>query len=115
LKTDERVFALLDEACNKTCHTRSWRKDAESKGLAFGELVGEPRHYKGVGSRTTSGKRRIPLILRLTKASLKRGDQARLIFGDLSSNEFAEGTQPCLVSLNAQSTLGLIKDTRAGT
>ena len=31
LDTDERVFAILDEGCNSTCHARTWgRKGTEA-------------------------------------------------------------------------------------
>ena len=29
LSRDERIFALLDEGCNRTCHTPAWSRHAE--------------------------------------------------------------------------------------
>jgi hypothetical protein len=62
---DKRVFALLDEGCNRTCHTPGFAKHAEKvfgpMGLSLGELEGEPKSYKGLGSASTVGRRSIPV------------------------------------------------------
>ena len=46
-KNDDRVFAILDEACNRSCHTKRWADHAarafERKGIPFGPLGGEKR------------------------------------------------------------------------
>ena len=32
-RTDPRVFAFLDECCNRTCHPHSWYKHAYKRGM----------------------------------------------------------------------------------
>ena len=51
LKTDPRVFAVLDDGCNRTCHTPAlidhMRAVLESEGKELSPLVGEAKHYSG--------------------------------------------------------------------
>ena len=56
IKIDYRCFAYLDECCNKSCHSKSWRKDCVNKGMLFGGLEGEPRKFKGLGGASTLGR-----------------------------------------------------------
>ena len=53
LKTDPRVFAVLDDGCNCTCHTPAFidhmRAVLESDGKELSPLVGEARQYTGIG------------------------------------------------------------------
>ena len=105
------MFAVLDEGCNRTCHGSKWVKNAQEKlaklGRALGPLKGEPRTYSGLGTTETAGRRTIPW-----GTFLSNGEH---IGGALTSNEM-KGSQnlPLLLSLGAQSTLGLQKDTRSG-
>ena len=55
--TDPRVFAFIDDCCNKTGHPRSWYFHAARRGMKFGNLFGQPRSFKGLGSAKTIGKR----------------------------------------------------------
>ena len=36
---DESVWAILDEGCDTTCHSRQWRENAEAKFLNHGFVV----------------------------------------------------------------------------
>ena len=112
LKTDPRVFAVLDDGCNRTCHTQAFidhiRAVLESEGKELSPLVGEARHYTGIGGCRATGRRRIPFGLALPDGSSVRAE--------LKSNELCIGKQRImLLSIKAQATLGLVKDTRAGT
>ena len=64
LKTGHRVFAVLDDGCNRTCHTPAFidhmRAVLESEGKEFSPLVGEAKHYTGIGGCRATGRRSIP-------------------------------------------------------
>ena len=110
LKTDPRVFAVLDDGCNRTCHTPAFidhrRSVLESEGKQLSPLFGEARHYTGRCRAT--GRRSITFGLALPDGSSVRAE--------LKSNELNIGTERILLlSIQAQATLGLVKDTRAGT
>ena len=112
LKTDPRVFAVLDDGCDRTCHTPAFinhmRVVLESEGKELSPPVGEARHYTGIGGCRATGRRSIPFGLALPDGSSVRAE--------LKSNELSIGTERImLLSINAQATLGLVKDTRAGT
>ena len=112
LKTDPRVFAVLDDGCNRTCHTPAFidhmRAVLESEGKELSPLVGEAKHYTGIGGCRATGRRSIPFGL-----ALPDGSSVRAV---LMSNELSIGTERImLLSIKAQATLGLVKDTRAGT
>ena len=51
---DERIFAHLDEAANRTCHSRDYRKQAEHRGLRLGPSRGKARFIRGVGQSPSS-------------------------------------------------------------
>ena len=112
LKTDPRVFAVLDDGCNRTCHTPAFidhmRAVLESEGKELSPLVGEARHYKGIGGCRATRSRSIPFGLALPDGSSVRAE--------LKSNELGIGTERImLLSIKAQATLGLVKNSRAGT
>ena len=52
LKTDPRVFAVLDDGCNCTCHTPAFidhtRAVLERDGKELSPFVGEARQYTGI-------------------------------------------------------------------
>ena len=52
---DDRVFVVLDEACNRTCHSTRWAEHAQHqfklRGRDLGELEGLPKSYKGIGGK----------------------------------------------------------------
>ena len=118
LATDSRVFALLDEGCNTSCHGTEWIKhaiDAFQKAGAH-NLVGEldssqSKRHKGLGSRQSLGTHAIALNI-LYKCEAKDGICCSQ--GTIRSNEIP-GDMPLLISLHAQSTLGFIKDVEEGT
>ena len=112
LKSDPRVFAVVDDRCNRTCHTPAlidhMRAVLESEGKELSPPVGEARHYTGIGGCRATGRRSIPFGL-----ALPDGSSVRAV---LMSNELSIGTERImLLSIKAQATLGLVKDTRAGT
>ena len=61
LKTDCRCFAYLDECCNRSCHSKFWRKDCVDKGMTFGILEGEARNFKGLGGAVALGRRKLTI------------------------------------------------------
>ena len=53
------VWAILNEGCNTTCHSKAWREDTERKYLEQGSCVEryEPRkEYRGVGDKPVETK-----------------------------------------------------------
>jgi hypothetical protein len=111
MKTDRRVFAYLDECCNRSCHSRDWRKNSVDKGMPFGKLEGEKRKFKGLGGVITSGKRKLTIGIE----SVMLNNTNQLNDGKLYSHEIRSGENPLLLSLAAQQTLGLVKDVDMGT
>ena len=103
LKTDPRVFAVLEDGCNRTCHTPAFidhmRAVLESEGKELSPLVGEAKHYTGIGGCRATGRRSIPFGSALPDGSSLSIGTERIM----------------LLSIKAQATLGLVKDTRAGT
>ena len=89
LKTDPRVFALLDDGCNRTCHTPAFidhmRAVLEGEGKELSPLVGEARHYTRIGGCRATGRRSIPFGL-----ALPDGSSVRAV---LMSNEVSIGTE----------------------
>ena len=69
----DHVFAVLDEGCNTTCHSRRWAEMAESRlkkrGLTF-PFTDEvsPKKFTGLGAGNTGtdGVRAFPFALALT-------------------------------------------------
>ena len=118
-KTDPRVFAFLDECCNKTCHPVNWYKHAKKRGMQFGECTGEPRTFKGLGDAKTLGKR--PCYMGIEGYSeleeLSSDDCSPDVLMDtmVNSHELSEGDNLMLLSLAAQATMGLVKDVESGT
>ena len=79
LMTDPRVFVLLDECCNKSCHTRKWleraKKEFDRLGVAVGDLFGEPKSYTGIGKKTTVGLRNIPFSIETLNFFIRWADK----------------------------------------
>ena len=104
LKTDPRVFAVLDDGCIRTCHTPVFIDHMR----AVLESEGKELHYTGIGGCRATGRRSIPFGLALPDCSSVRAV--------LMSNDLSIGTERImLLSIKAQATLGLVKDTRADT
>ena len=119
-RRDKRVFAFLDECCNKTCHSRSWDEYAVDRGMEFGKLHGEPRSFKGLGSAKALGKRACYIAFggyqSITSPRSHNDIVPDVIFDStVHSHEIEKGDNLMLISLAAQGTLGLVKDVAAGT
>ena len=108
-----RVYAILDEGCNSTCHTTAWAEHAarvySGMGLTLGELTGPQKCYSGVGSQKSKGKRNLALAIELDRPL------DNIMQGSISSNELGGDGFYMLLSLKAQATLGLVGDVEAGT
>ena len=110
---DKGVWATLDEGCNSNCHGRAWARNAEDKfelmGL-FPEWVHhQKKSYNGVGGgdASTIGKKKFPYSIVGTTSRVS---------GCLESHELGDADHvPLLLSLPAQSKLGLCKDLAKGT
>ena len=94
LKTDPRVFVVLDDGCNRTCHTPAFidhmRAVLESEGKELSPLVGEAKHYTGIGRCRATGRRSIPFGL-----ALPDGSSVRAV---LMSNELSIGTDQAQIT-----------------
>ena len=109
--TDPRVFALLDEVCNRTCHGGRWMINAQTNpeliGKSLSSITGGEKSYCGLGRSKSLGRRKIPWSVVLSDETF--------VGGSLSSNEMKNSYDlPLLLSLQAQATLGVVKDTRSG-
>eukprot|EP00972_Heterocapsa_arctica_P034988 5150036-Heterocapsa_arctica.AAC.1 len=64
IQKESRRFAILDEGCNSTCHTRAWAQKAEvvleQKDKEYSKLTGITRNYKGLGGARSLGRRKVP-------------------------------------------------------
>ena len=117
MMNDDGVWAILDEGCNMTCHSRSWRQNAEQKLLNLGftmEALEARKEYNGVGATATksSSMFRIPFSVKPLDEKL------RTLCGVIESYELEfenDNFVPLLLSLPNQATLGLMKDMRNGT
>jgi len=112
--TDPGIWAILDEGCNTTCHSRSWRLNAQEKLEAMGfcmETCKATKNYNGVGANATkaNGLFRIPF-------SIDIGSDLKNVAGIIASYELDHDSfVPLLLSLGNQATPGLVKDMRHGT
>ena len=107
---DPRLFAILDEGCNSTCHTKSWAAKArnvlQGYGKELGPVIGSGKYSKGLGGATSMGKRDVPWGIKL---------KGSYIEGNIMSNELNLQEHYMLLSLHAQSSLGFVKDTANAT
>ena len=105
------VFAVLDEGCNSTCHSKSWAVDAEARLARLGYHMPLKddgcKSFAGLGSGNTKteGVRSIPFSLLLPDGNMN---------GELDSHQLSTGNSPFLLSLHAQTKLGLVKDLEQG-
>ncbi|CAE7834664.1 unnamed protein product [Symbiodinium sp. CCMP2592] len=112
LEDHENVWVMLDEGCNQTCHGTKWRAHSSKVlakfGLQFTSVRSSGTSFKGVGAARATGKFAMPFALRIMPESggLRRSTRLQ---GELSSVEL-----DCLLSLQDQVQLGLIKDLRRG-
>ena len=106
------IFALLDEGCNSSCHSRSWRINAELKlkrgpRLAMKDTPRTAGTYKGIGGAETTCRKVVPICLKMEPSGLT-------VSGSIATNEIDGQDFPLLLSLQVQQKLGLKKDTRRG-
>ena len=114
----DHVFAVLDEGCNTTCHSRRWAEMAEGRlkkrGLTF-PFTDEvsPKKFTGLGAGNTGtdGVRAFPFALALTDPVGGR----QIVNGIFHSHQLSSGSAPLLISLHAQAHLKLTKDMSTGT
>ena len=112
--SDPNIDAILDKGCNSACHSQYWMEKAEAKFKKLGYEVGwaskEGKVFSGLGSQgnKTQGCRVLPI------SSLNMQDDQNPIRGILESHQLQEGRSPMLLSLHAQSHLGLVKDLAKG-
>ena len=105
------VFAVLDEGCNSTCHSKAWAVDAEARLARLGYSMPLKddgcKSFAGLGSGSTKteGVRSIPFSLLLPDGNMH---------GELDSYQLSTGNSPLLLSLHAQTKLGLVKDLAKG-
>ena len=103
---EDHVWSARDEGCNSTCHSKAWGELAEDRlrhhGLTFPLIDSSAKSFAGLGSSaTTLGKRNLPFCIQVGEDSLA---------GAMESHEVdTEAFNPLLVSLRAQTKLGLIK------
>ena len=113
----DHVFAVLDEGCNTTCHSRRWAEMAEKRlerrGLTFPFTDESPKKFTGLGAGNTDtdGVRVLPFALALVDHD---GDK-QIVNGVMHSHQLSAGSAPLLISLHAQAHLKLTKDMANGT
>ena len=114
IMADPGVWAILDEGCNTTCHSKMWRENAEEKYLQQGFVVERfpsKKEYHGVGGSPIQTKFCFKFPF-----NISCGPYDTTLAGVLHSQELGhDGFVPLLLSLGNQSTLGLVKDMRTGT
>eukprot|EP00972_Heterocapsa_arctica_P006342 931203-Heterocapsa_arctica.AAC.1 len=78
IQKDNRLFAILDEGRNSTCHTKAWVQKAEivleQKDKEYSELIGITRNYRGLGGARSLGCRKIPWGFKLLSGKHLEGD-----------------------------------------
>ena len=113
LSEDEGIWAVLDEGCNTTCHSKAWRLNAEEKYLKMGYCVEwqqADKEYHGVGDRPTKASSMYLFPFSVDTTGYCKGLSGVVESFELDHQSFV----PLLLSLGNQATLGLIKDMRAG-
>ena len=96
------VFAVLDEGCNSTCHSKAWAVDAEARLARLGYSMplkdDSCKSFAGLGSGNTKteGVRSIPFSLLLPDGNMN---------GELDSYQLSTGNSPLLLSLHAQTKI----------
>ncbi|OLQ03412.1 Copia protein [Symbiodinium microadriaticum] len=113
----ENVWVMLDEGCNQTCHGTKWRRHSEGVlagyGLQFLQQKAAGTSFKGIGAAKAVGKYSMPFALLISNGTGRRRDIR--LQGELASTELDSPDVLCLLSLQDQVQLGLVKDLRKGT
>ena len=106
-KDNDNVWVMLDEGCNTTCHGTAWRLHSATvlakHGLRTLRLDSNGGSFKGVGSAKAIGRHLLPFALKLGRSPL---------LGEIRSVELDSPDLLCLLSLQDQVQLGLVKDLR---
>ena len=109
---DGNIYVVLDEGCNSTCHSKHWGDVVEAKlkklGYDFPFSTTTPKNFAGLGENGTSteGSRTLPFSLHF--------ETGKPVHGVLESHQLSKGRSPLLLSLHAQTRLGLVKDLKNG-
>ena len=113
----DNVWVMLDEGCNQTCHGTQWRRHSEGVlagyGLQFLQQKAAGTSFKGIGAAKAVGKYSMPFALLISNGTGRRRDIR--LQGELASTELDSPDVLCLLSLQDQVQLGLVKDLRKGT
>ncbi len=96
---DEGVWVIVDDACNSCCHGEMWRLNADKKfndlGFRTVKINEKITKFKGLGDKTTTGKYRFPMALKLLQSEL-------ILPGAVASHEVEGAWHPLLLSQNCQ-------------
>ena len=109
---DRNIYIVLDEGCNSTCHSKHWGDVVEAKlkklGYDFPFSTTTSKNFAGLGENgtTTEGSRALPFSLHF--------ETGKPVHGVLESHQLSKGRSPLLLSLHAQTHLGLVKDLKNG-
>ena len=109
---DKNIYIVLDEGCNSTCHSKHWGDVVEAKlkklGYDFPFSTTTSKNFAGLGENgtTTEGSRTLPFSLHF--------ETGKPVHGVLESHQLSKGRSPLLLSLHAQTHLGLVKDLKNG-
>ena len=113
----DNVWVMLDEGCNQTCRGTKWRRHSEGVlagyGLQFLQQKAAGTSFKGIGAAKAVGKYSMPSALLISNGTGRRRDIR--LQGELASTELDSPDVLCLLSLQHQVQLGLVKDLRKGT
>ena len=107
---DPRVFALLDEGCNRTCHGERWRKNAQYKlqmlGRSLGPLIGDPKTYSGLGQTRSLGRRSTPWSVLMSNGVYLGG---ALTSNEVKNSKDAQERKKNIANIIATSILRFLK------
>ena len=111
----EDVFGVLDDGANSSVCGKKWCDNAEKKlagiGFEFPWLSKNGVSFKGLGGSTkTLGDRRLVFCVECRDSSPNAEQNRPLLPGILDCRVTSGEDTPLLLSLYAQSTLGLLKD-----
>lgn len=113
ITTDERVFAILDDGCNKTCAFPILAKHAQLYLTRRGQHMGDllpllPEKYLGIGNGVDIGTRVIPFSILLSDGAVGDG---QLLSSELQDDDEVHDMykEYLLLSLKAQQILGVVK------
>ena len=116
-----RLFAILGDGCNSTCHTESYANLAQKVLPQLGRALcplqaGTGVGYTGIDLTKSRGLRKMPLGLKMVSNPNSDDFHGYLAFS-IMSHEISTPFAGCYMSLSlhAQCKLGLVTDIEAGT